>query len=476
MSEPRDPVAEEGQEPEAPRREASATFAVHAPEAAEAAIRSAMDPANQSLADSLRLSYRLLQVAILGLLVTFLFSGFQTVQEGSTGVKLLFGRIVGDPGQEALAPGLTPFWPYPVGQVTSFESRRVVDLRTDFWPNTGGQNITTDQQVDAADVNKPIMPGKDGSVITGDGDLAHVQVTAEYVVEDPVRFLESMDLERSDAIVRAALRRGVVAAASRLSLQELVEQREVPAQMVQAESQRVLDAMASGLKVQRVTMPERSAPFAVRNQLSYLQKTREDARTTVEKARQEATGTLLSAAGPKYQDLLAGIDAYEAALASGDMARADAMMREIGQRLEGKDIAGAASNIVNRARSYQSAISAALAKDLRRLEGLRESFRQNPRQLARQLWLEAVRSVLDQREVEVFSLPPGTGLSQIAFGSSPEIMQARRNADAERRRRAREIEEAMLPSWNLGVRQIMINKEGRRLDAKGEKGFGRENK
>ena len=54
--------------------------------------------------------------------------------------------------------------------------------------------------------------------------------------------------------------------------------------------------------------------------------------------------------------------------------------------------------------------------------------------------------------------------------------QARRAADAERRKRAREIEEAMLPTWNLGVRQIMINKEGRRLDDKGEKGFGRENK
>jgi hypothetical protein len=34
----------------------------------------------------------------------------------------------------------------------------------------------------------------------------------------------------------------------------------------------------------------------------------------------------------------------------------------------------------------------------------------------------------------------------------------------------------MLPAWNLGVRQIMIDQAGRRLDAKGEKGFGRENK
>lgn len=472
-----DHVPEEGQEPEAPRREASATFSVDAPEAAEAAIRSAMDPANQSLADSLRLSYRLLQLAILGLLVTFLFSGFQTVKEGWTGVKLLFGRIAGEPGREPLSPGLTPFWPYPVGQITTFETRRTVDLRTDFWPNTGGKEITTQALVTNADKSKPIMPGRDGSVITGDGNLAHVQVTADYVVEDPVRFLQAIDLERSDAIVRAALRRGVVAAAARLTLRELVEERrEIPIQMVQAEAQRVLDAMVSGLKLQRVTMPERSAPFAVRNQFEAVQATRERARTAVDTARREARGMLLSTAGPGYESLLQAIDAYQLVLASGDLARADELMRGIGARLEGRDIGGTASSIVNRARSYRSGINATLGKDVRRLDSLRESFRQNPRQLVRQLWLEAVRSVLDQREVEVFSLPPGTAMSRLAFGSSPEVMQARRTADVERRKRARELQEAMLPSWSLGTQQIMINEAGRRLDEKGEKGFGREDK
>ena len=476
MTEPQDQVQEEAPEAEAPRREASASFQVTTPEAGEAAIRAAMDPANQSLGEALRLSYRLLQVAILGLLVTFLFSGFQTVMEGYSGVRLLFGRIVGEPGQEALAPGLAPFWPYPVGEIAVFETRRAVDLRTDFWPNTGGQNITTEQQVDAADINRPIAPGKDGSVITGDGDLAHVQVTAEYVVEDPVRFLESVDLERADALVRVALRRGVVTASARMTLNELVEEREVPAQLIQAQAQRVLDDMASGLKLQRVALPERSAPFAVRNQMGFLQRVREDAKTAVDKARQEATGMLLAAAGPRHPELLSLIDAYEAELSAGAMDRADQTLRDIGQRLESKDMAGVASNIVNRARSYQTAVSASLGADLRRLESLRESFRQNPRQLVRQLWLETVRSVLDQREVEVFSLPPGTGLNQIRFGSSPEVMQTRRSADADRRKRARELEEAMLPAWNLGVRQIMIDQAGRRLDAKGEKGFGRENR
>ena len=77
-------------ESNAPRREASAQFEVAATVAAEVAMRQAMDPANQSLGEALRLSYRLLQVAIVGLLITFLFSGFQTVQEGMSGVRTIF--------------------------------------------------------------------------------------------------------------------------------------------------------------------------------------------------------------------------------------------------------------------------------------------------------------------------------------------------------------------------------------------------
>ena len=463
----------EPEEGEAPRRGASAQLQVSEPVAAEAAIRQAMDPANQSLGDALKLSYRLLQFAILGLLVTFLFSGFQTVKEGFSGVKTVFGRVVGD---EALSPGLTPFWPYPVGEITAFEVRRPVELRADFWPRASNKNLTVEAQIEAADGTQPLRPGIDGSVITGDGDLAHLQLTAEYAVEDPVRFLQAIDLEQADQLVRVALQRGVVVAGSRMSLSELIDQREQPVAAIQAEAQRVLDGMQSGIKLARVALPERSAPFAVRNELGRVQKNREDAKTAVDRARQDATKMLVEAAGKGHEQLLAMIDQYETMLAAGDVAGSDELLRRLGERLESKEISGRASLAVNRAKAYQSYISGTLGKELRRIEGLRDTFAQNPRQLVRQLWLETVRSVLENREAEVFSLPPEMQLSQLVIQSSPDVMQVRRNAELERRKRMREMQDALMPSWNLGVRQIMINQAGRRLDAKGEKGFGRENK
>ena len=66
---------------EARRRAASAQFDVQADVGSDAVLREAMDPANQSLAEALRLSFRVLQFVILVLIVLFVFSGVKTVEE-----------------------------------------------------------------------------------------------------------------------------------------------------------------------------------------------------------------------------------------------------------------------------------------------------------------------------------------------------------------------------------------------------------
>jgi hypothetical protein len=87
-----------------------------------------------------------------------------------------------------------------------------------------------------------------------------------------------------------------------------------------------------------------------------------------------------------------------------------------------------------------------------------------------------VRAVLANGQAEVFSLPPGMELSQLSIASSPDVMQARRNAEVERKKRLREMSESTMPTWNIGVRQIMIDQAGRRLDSAAQRGQGRENK
>ena len=65
----RPPEVEE--EEDARGRAASARYIVESEVGSEGALRDAMDPANQSLADALRLSFRVLQAVIVVLVVLF---------------------------------------------------------------------------------------------------------------------------------------------------------------------------------------------------------------------------------------------------------------------------------------------------------------------------------------------------------------------------------------------------------------------
>lgn len=520
-----DRTDEEPRDEDAPRREASVRLEVAGGTGGEAALREAMDPANQSLADALRLSYRVLQIAILGLLVTFLFSGFQTIREGYTGVKTIFGRVQGSGADAQLSPGLEPFWPYPVGEIIVFEARSTVQLRNEFWPKLSG---TVQRAIEIADTSNPIRPGVDGSVITGDGDLAHLQVTAEYTIDDVSDFVSHVDRAAADLIVRSALQRGVVIAAAMTPLNDLLADREEPLRsraaggaetgtaasgtdegaegggaasvgdgaaapaegpsplrrsarrseielLVRERAQEILDQLQCGIKLTSVTVPERIAPLAVENKFAQLQVAREQAKETIDRARRDARSTLFAAAGPAYEEILEGVRRYEAALLLGDEALADSLLAALGERLERDDIGGEAAIAINRARAYQRAIQATLGAEAQRLEGLAPSFRRNPRQLVRQLWLDTVRQVFaDGRdEVEVFSVPPHLGSIQLAATSSPDVMQARREAELARKKAEADAAALMLPTWQLNLKQIMINRPGRRLDPTATGGQGR---
>lgn len=471
MTDEKPPIPEDAGD--APRRGASAQFSVPGAVGAEAAMRQAMDPANQSLAEALRLSYRVLQLAIVALVAVFLLSGFQTVQEGQTGVKTVFGRIVGAPGEEAVTPGLQPFWPYPVGEIVSLPQKDAVQLNTEFWPRFKDGNATLEAATAAALPDDPVRPGVDGSLVTADGDLAHVRIAAEFTIDDAVRTLDEFRPEALRRVVSKALARAMVQVAAEYTLQELLESRDGPEQSLRLKTQSQLDAMQVGVRLASVTIPEKIAPLAIRNVFGRVQEARENAKLALARAQQESNSVLVGMAGPDHAGITDLIQRYELALGAGDMSAADQVMAEIGDRFEGSGSVGQTSAIIARAQAYRATVRATLGKEVGRIAGLAPSFRENPQQLVRKLWLDALRDVLASPTAEVMSAPAEGGPVRIGIESSPEVMQARRREEVERRKR--EAAMSMMPgNFQLGSRQIMIDAPGRRLDRSAEKGFGRE--
>jgi len=477
VSDPRGPedadVPTEESPVEALRRTASAELDGGGENGGAVALRDAMDPANQSLGDALRLSYRVLQLGIVALVATFLFSGFQTVREGSVGVKTLFGGIVGTPGDEALPPGLHPFWPYPVGQIVTVELNRPVEVDRAFWPQYRRGATTLEEATDAADLGKHLQPGSDGSLLTADGDLAHLQLQAEYVVEDPVSLIRTLRPEMVPEVVRRALERGAVVAAANFTLNELTELREQPTLAIRDAAQQILDDLGCGIELASVTAPMRIAPLAVRKSYAEVQTRRERVKTAVERARQQAATTLTAAAGPAASgQLIRLIIEYENALTLGDDDAADEVLARIGERFAAGDVGGEAAMIVARAEAAISARRSQLAKEVRRLEGLLPAYRENPRQLVRQLWLEAVRSVLEDDEAEVFSVPAALAAIDLGVDSSPDVMQLRRRRELERKKAEADAAALSLQPFTLDSRTIMIDQAGRRLERDASGGFG----
>lgn len=411
-----------------PRRAASAQLVVESEVGSEAALREAMDPANQSLADAMRLSYRVLRLLILALVAAFLVSGFKRVDDRQSGVMLRFGRIVtGDDGGR-LEPGLRRnLLPYPAGEFIIFDvENRPVDLGNTFWPRIAA-NMTLNQAIDRASSKGTLAPGDVGTVLTDGGDIAHLQVTATYDIVNPVKLVNRLHIADTDRTVELALERAVVASAAGLPLQELVEHPEVVRDLIQRSAQELLDAIDCGIQLTGVQILDAKPPFAIVRIYRELQTAREEARRDVEKSRQEAEDALIAAAGADWRELTDLIERYERQETLGNRELAADMLGQINLYLESDRIGGAVAGMIQRAQAYESQIEVTLGREARRFADLLPSFREQPYLVCRRLWMEAVSEVLDRPDAEIIRVPEGLGRVDLAISGSEEISRIRRD-------------------------------------------------
>jgi membrane protease subunit HflK len=472
------PVEEESLEVEGPRRAASAQFVVEGDAAAGASLREAMDPANQSLAEALRLSYRVLQVVILVLIVLFIFSGWKSVRSDQTGVLTVWGDIVEVDGARALTPGLKfSRWPYPAGEFILFQEENLaVDLarpgRQDrpFWPMLR-PNQTFEEAVSQASVNDRIRPGRDGALLTRDAELAHLQMTARYAIADPVQFVERVSVEGSDAdrIVQLALERAVVHAGAAQTVEDVTERTEAFAEDVRGAAQDLLDAIDCGILLQAVNVPRATAPLAIRKTIEELQQASIQVEESLERARQQANETLTAVAGPQTAQLWRLIQSYQEAADGGDDGLAEQRLGEIAAMLDQTE--GGVAGIIQQARSYRSEVESTLGADARYFASLLPAFRRQPDMVVKRLWLEAYGRVLARQDAEIIYAPNDIAAMHLKLYTLERIANLRR--DRALQRQEQESTQSVLQSMGLRTRRardMQLEGPGRTLEVTEEGG------
>ncbi|MFA6716665.1 MAG: SPFH domain-containing protein [Victivallaceae bacterium] len=132
----------------------------------------------KSLVRSMQIVFVFLVVVILGMLIRFLtLEGYFHVQKGQEAVVVLrFGKYVG-----TFNEGWHWFMPYPIHRFITFRTNRQI-LPVSFLPAKRPQIPGQPPQ------GRPLVPGQDAYLITGDANIIHTEWAINYRIINPEEY------------------------------------------------------------------------------------------------------------------------------------------------------------------------------------------------------------------------------------------------------------------------------------------------
>lgn len=459
----------------APRRAGSMTLRDAGSAGFDAA---ALDPANQSLADALNVIYKLVILAMIALAVLWVLSGFRVVNEGSRGVRVLFGRIQ----DSNLEPGFRWSAPFPFGELVSVDQGyREVPVQREFW-------FYVPEGADPAPEKNAATPslnpdqGGAGSVLTKDGNIAHTRWRISYTRQGVSDFAANVNPEFEESLVKTASMRGIVQAASMVTIDTLLKQggedgSSAVAEQARILAQSILDRSNTGIQIQQFILDSAIPPLFVRSDFAAVQSAVAKANEQRESAESDARRTLNEVAGDAAPALLELIDRYELSLAQKKTEESNQVLAQIdtvllsgrrgptsvagssgesaagqaggqasdGQSGNGQIIAartsGRAAQLLDEANLYRSQVVSQGQSDLAVFLAKLEQFNANPSLMVKREWTDAYLAFLSNPSVEVMLFPEGTDLINVMINRDPNIErlqdQARRQREADEQRQRR---------------------------------------
>lgn len=378
------------------------------------------DPANRSLASALRISFIALQVVMVVLVAMYFFSGLRQVPEQSRGLRLLFGRLQ---DAEPLEAGGYFVWPYPIGQfVLVPSSQQSVSLADEFWPQLSEIQKARPFTSLTETEKFSLVPGKDGSVITADHNLAHTKWNVQYRIVDAQQNQKTVPLTMNETLVRRAVERAVVLSAAETTLDEIIQSRERLSGKVKAYSQEFLDRIECGIEVSTATY-DAYPPVPAQGSYERVNQAHVEAAQGKVEAERKAAEILNAMAGPAYQKLRTLISEYDQLLteAKADPAKspaAAAKLAEINDLLVSDAVGGRIATIIGNAKSDRGELVSSFRSDLARFNAWIDRYEENPRLATALLWSESIINI-SKSNLEWFSIPPGTTTIDIETNADP---------------------------------------------------------
>jgi regulator of protease activity HflC (stomatin/prohibitin superfamily) len=388
-----------------------------------------LDPAQQSLADALRVSFRLLGAAIVVLLGFFLFSGAYSVGPNEVAVPLTMGAYSSDPTDRVRTTGTYLAAPFPLMEVIKVDTRpRTLSINDSFWYELTDRDSGKGRDQLRQSKSRPLNPTRDGSLLTGDFNIIHSRWDVEYRVSDPQEYLSNVSsMTLADRLVRCAAEQGIVHAIARVEADQALKglaNRELAMSL----AQHGLDEMNTGLRIESMTLQSVAAPFSVVSAIDAVttaESERAQAIVTAERTRARVLGEL---AGEAHEPLQLMLTRYDRAIeadndrdAAEAQARLDASLSSL-RTDDGKRIGGEVARIINEGRTYQAQVLETVKAQAMAFRDLLPDTDVRRRIVMNRL-LEDAKQAIYTGDVETFYVAPGQ--IKLDINRDPELARKR---------------------------------------------------
>lgn len=398
-------------------------------------VEEPLDPANQSLADALRMSFGVLKFVMVLLVGAFMVSGLVCVDQREVVVLARFGELAGDPRP----PGLHLAWPYPVDeQIRVSTSLRTLTVDT-FWLRLSDVDKTRSLS-EVTVRGGGLDPAKDGALLTGDQAIMHLLLNVQYRVNDQVRvraeaidpadqvsdvvlFVKNVGTDREQDLLRSVIQNAAVAASARSTADIIWKDASRVADAVHKRAQRTLDEMETGITLDKVAAEQSYFPLQARREFLGVSTAENHKRQLINEAESEWAKKLLGVAGKAWEPLAAEIERLDQV---EDETSRDAVIERITQIIVDQAM-GEAGGAIRLAQARREKIVADTLAEVARFKAYLDEYRQSPELVRSRLRTEALNRFYEEAGAVRWSLAPGQKRLILSLNKDPkEVRQAER--------------------------------------------------
>jgi membrane protease subunit HflK len=228
-------------------------------------------------------------LAVVVVVLIFLWSSWFTVQPEETGVVQRFGKIV-----RTAEPGLHFKWPYGIETVRLVPTARV--LKEEFGYRSLATSPGQRTQYSGHQASNNQAYKAESLMLTGDLNVIDVQWIIQYRIEDPIRYLfQVRDPSKTIRDITEAVMRRVVG--NRIGSDVLTIGRVAVSTEAKEEIQQILSTYETGVRLVTVELQDVTPPDPVKPAFNEVNEARQDKERTINQAQEQANREIPKAGG-----------------------------------------------------------------------------------------------------------------------------------------------------------------------------------